>query len=80
MPARKLASTVLTLACKRRIACQLLKKTDPRPAKFGHDVPITDFSGPMLVNEGEQIDRIARTAANLPVTFDRGVWSGWQVA
>ena len=45
-----------------------------------HDVPIKDFSGPMLVNEGEQIDRIARTAADIPVTFDRGTRSSWQVA
>ena len=40
-------------------------------------MPITDFSVSMLVNDGEQIDRIGRTAADLPVTFDRGPRSGW---
>jgi hypothetical protein len=41
---------------------------------------VTDFSGPMLVDDGEQINWIAGTAADLPVTFDRGPRSGRQVA
>jgi hypothetical protein len=40
-------------------------------------VPVTDFSGPMLVNDAKQIDRIARTAADLRVSFDSGPRSGW---
>jgi len=42
-------------------------------------VPITDFSDPVFVDDGEQIDRIARTAADVPVTFDGGARSGRQL-
>jgi len=55
-------------------------EAEPQPPELGHVVPVTDFSGPMLVNDGEQIDRIARTAADLPVTFDGGARSGRQFA
>jgi hypothetical protein len=57
--------------------CGLFTEPEPQPAELGHDVPVTDFSGPMLANYGEQIDLVARTAADLPVTFDSAPRSGW---
>lgn len=60
--------------------CQLLEKAQPEPPELGHDMPVTNLSRPMLVNDSEQIDRIARTAADLPVTFDGGARSGRQLA
>ena len=55
----------------------LSTEPESQPAELGHDVPVIDFSGPMLANDGEQIDRVARTAADLPVTSDSGPRSGW---
>ena len=52
-------------------------EAESKATELGHDVPVTDFSVPMLVNDGKQINRIARTAADLPVTFDSGSRSGW---
>jgi len=43
-------------------------EAESKATELGHDVPVPYFSGPMLVNDGEQIDRIARTAADLPVS------------
>jgi hypothetical protein len=43
-------------------------------------MPITNLSRFVLVNDAEQIDRIARTAADFPVVFDGGAWSGRQLA
>jgi NADPH:quinone reductase len=44
---------------------------------LGRTINGSYFSGPMLANDGEQIDRVARTAADLPVTSDSGPRSGW---
>jgi hypothetical protein len=43
-------------------------EAEPQPPELGHDVPVTDFPYFVIVNHGKQINWIARTAADLPVT------------
>jgi hypothetical protein len=51
-------------------------ESEPKAPQLRHDVPVTDFSGTMLVNEGEQRDGIARTAADLPVILGKARANG----
>ena len=51
-----------------------------QPPELGHDVPITNLSDFVFVNQAKEIGRIAGTAADLPVTFDGGARSGRQFA
>lgn len=75
-----ISSRFWTLRRRAQEPVSLIFGREPQPPELGHDVPVTDLSSPMLVNDGEQINWIARTAADLPVAFDSSAWSGWRVA